>query len=117
MRELGDVRRAREPATPERAVEQAHDALDAGDVGGLRDEGAVEQERNDALGALHVGVEVAPDPTAGRRVVAGVDVVGADLVGAHADAPVVQGCEEAGRHHRLAAAGGRRGDDDSRQGP
>jgi hypothetical protein len=62
------------------AVEEAHDALDYGDVRALR---TVAEERGDQVFAAEERVEV-PGGAAGREgVVAGIDVVGADFVTGH----------------------------------
>ena len=95
-------------------VEQAHDALDHRDV---RAGGAVQEQRHDQLLADQHRVEVAPGPAGGQRVVAGVDVVRADLVRRTPHGPrprsaaispvatVVLPCPEAG----AATTNGRRG--------
>ena len=76
---------------------------------------AVQQQRDDAVLADQVRVEVAPGPAAGKRVVAGVDVVGADLVAADHVAAAGERGHQAGGDRRLALAGGRGGDDDARE--
>jgi len=93
------------------AVVQAHDALDDRDVGTL---GAVQEQRNDELFTDEHRVEVATRPSGGQRVVAGIDVVGADLVRAHAQPADLQRSHQPGRDRRLARTGGRRGDHQAR---
>ncbi len=58
-------------------VIQAHDALDDRDV---RAGGTVEEQRDEPFLADQVRVEVATGLAGGERVIAGVDVVGPDLV-------------------------------------
>ncbi|GMA39846.1 hypothetical protein GCM10025883_18910 [Mobilicoccus caccae] len=114
--QFGDVGAAREPLAAEGAVEQTHDALDDGDVRGRRGHRAVEQQRDDAFDALHVGVEIAAASTRGGAVIPRIDVVGADLVWAHLEPPRTQRRQQAGGHHRLAAARGRGREQDPGQG-
>ena len=71
-----------EPIGPDPPVVQAHHALDDGDVG---TGGAVQEQRHDPVLADEVRVEVATGTPGGQRVVAGVDVVGPDLVPADAE--------------------------------
>ena len=59
-------------------------------------------------------VEVAARPPGGERVVAGVDVVGADLERRHGRAPPAQRGHQPGRDRRLPAARRRRRDDEAR---
>ena len=83
VEQLRDVRGRGQLAAARGAVEEAHDALDDRDVGAGD---AVADERRDQLRAAEEGVEVAARPAGGERVVAGVDVVGADLEALHASA-------------------------------
>ena len=75
----------------------------------------MQQQRDEPFLADEVRVEVAARPAGGEGVVAGVDVVGADLV-ARDDVPgSAQRGHQAGGDRRLAVTGRRGGDDESRQ--
>jgi hypothetical protein len=89
-------------------VEQPHHALDHGQLGAGR---AVPGQRADPVGADQHRVQVPPGPPGGQRVVAGVDVVRADLERGHGRAPAAQRRHQAGGHGRLPAARRRCGDD------
>ena len=52
-------------------------------------------------------------PSAGLRQIAGIDVVGADLVGLRGQAALFQGGEDAAGERGLAAAALRGGDDEA----
>ena len=58
------------------AVEESHDSLDDRDVG-VGNSGR--EQGPDQVGSDQVGIEVATDTSRGDRVIAGIDVVGADL--------------------------------------
>ncbi|SKZ48581.1 Uncharacterised protein [Mycobacteroides abscessus subsp. abscessus] len=58
------------------AVEEPHDAFDHRYVGV---ETSGREQRPDQVGSDQVGVEVATDTSRGDRVIAGIDVVGADF--------------------------------------
>ena len=104
LEQLGDgSRRAYALAA---AVIEAHDALDDGDIRAVHRLG--EELRQDLL-RHEPAVEVVSGPAAGHRVVARVDVVGADLEGLDGDALLAQRREKPRRDRRLARAGLRRG--------
>ena len=112
-RHRGDVGGRGEPVAADLPVVQAHDALDDGEVGAAC---AVQQQRDEPLLADEVRVEVAAGAAGGERVVAGVDVVGADLVAGHVVAGAAQRRHQAGGDRRLAVPGRRGGDDEAGQG-
>lgn len=93
------------------AVVHPHHALDHGDVGTA---GAMEEERRDQVLAAQHGVEVAARAAGGEGVVAGVDVVGADLVRRDGEASSTQRRHQPGGDRGLAVAGRRCGDHDPR---
>ena len=74
-----DVGGRGEPLAADLAVEQPHHALDDGEVGRLGVARAVQQQRGDLVGPAQVRIQVAAGPAGGQGVVAGVDVVRADL--------------------------------------
>ncbi len=88
-------------------VEQAHHPFDDGEV---RAAGPVGEQRGDARRAAEHRVEVAARPAAGQRVVAGIDVVRADLVRGDAQAAGGERGYQPGGHRRLAGAAGRGGE-------
>ncbi|MPN04651.1 hypothetical protein SDC9_151896 [bioreactor metagenome] len=65
---------------PQPPVVEPHDPLDHRDIG---TRGAVREQRCDASGAAQPGIEVAAGQSGGQRVIAGIDVVGADLERRH----------------------------------
>ena len=73
----GDVGGGGEPVAADLPVVQTHDALDDRDV---RSVGAMKKQRDEPFLADQVRVEVPAGAAGGEGVVAGVDVVGADLV-------------------------------------
>src|SRR5207245_7173571 len=101
------------PASTVDAVEQAHHAFDDGD---LSAGGAVPEQRRDQVVAAQERVQVPRRPARGQRVVAGVDVVGADLVPGDRQPPRAQRRHQPAGHGGLAAAGRRGGDDQARDG-
>jgi hypothetical protein len=97
------------------AVEQAHHALDDGDVGRARVQRAAQEQRGDPLLADQPGVEVAARPPGRQTVVAGVDVVGADLVRGDGEPAGGERGDEPGGDRGLARVAARRGHHDPRQ--
>lgn len=77
--EGGQVGRRREAAGADPAVEEPHDAFDDRHVGEVGRLGAVEEQGNDEFLGGQPGIEVATGAAGGERVIAGVDVVRADL--------------------------------------
>jgi hypothetical protein len=92
------------------AVVQAHDALDDRHVG---TRGAVQEQRGDEVLADEDRVEVAAGASGGERVVAGVDVVGADLVRGDGEPAAAQRRHEPGRDGGLAGTGRGGGEDEA----
>ena len=110
VQQLRDVRGRGQLTAPRGSVEQPHDAFDDGDVGAAL---AMADERRDQLGPAQEGVEVAPGPARGERVIARIDVVGPDLVALH-DAPArAQRADQAAGDRRLPGARARPGDHDA----
>ena len=90
-----------------RPVEEAHDALDHGDVG-------VRIERGRQRPGPHrPGIEIAAGPARGGGEEARVDIVRPRLVGLHGAALPAKRADKARGNCRLAAARGRSGDDDA----
>ena len=89
--------RGRQLSAAALAVEEAHDALDNGDVGPA---GAVGEERADEIRAREESIEVAARSSRGECVVGGVYKVGADLEGGDAQTPVRE------RGHQARGDGG-----------
>ena len=109
--QAGDVRGRAEaripgafPGARVRSVEQAHHALDDGDV---RATGTVREQRDDPVRAAQERVQVPGRPPGGQRVVAGVDVVRADLVAGDREPGGAQRGHQPAGDGRLAAARGR----------
>ena len=111
-----DVRGRREVPAAGRAVEQAHHALDDRDVGRGRGAGPVGEHRHDLVLADQPRVEVAARASGRQRVVAGVDVVRADLVWRDGQAALAQRAEQPGGDRCLAVTAARGRDDDTRHG-
>ena len=109
--QLGNVGGAGQLAPSGGAVVKAHHPLDHGHLSVLR---AVAEQRCDQLRPGQEGVEVAPGPAAGERVVAGVDEVGADLEAGGPHAATAQCGQYAGGHRGLAGAGAGAGDHQAR---
>ena len=113
--ERGHVRRRAETVAAESPVEEPHDALDDGDVGGAVGPRGVQQQRLDECLAAEHRVEVAPGAAGREGVVARVDEVGPDLEAADGVPGGAQGSHEPGGDRRLAVARAGRGDDDAGQ--
>ena len=103
LEQLGDGRRGAHALTP--AVVEAHDALDDGDIRPLH---RPRKELRQHLLWHEPAVEIMCRAAAGHRVVAGIDVVGADLEGLDRDALLAQGRQQPRRNRRLARTGLRR---------
>jgi hypothetical protein len=115
----GDVRGGGEARLDRRVrgpVEQPHDALDDGDVGRPRVQRAAQEQRGDPLLADHPGVEVAARAPGGEAVVAGVDVVGADLVRRDGEPAGGERRDQSRGHRRLAGVAAGRRHDQARHG-
>ena len=93
------VGRRGEPVATDPAVVQAHDPLHDRDVRAAR---PVQQQGHDPVLPDQVRVQVAPRASGGERVVAGVDVVGTDLVPGDDEATASQRRHQPGRDGRLA---------------
>jgi hypothetical protein len=106
------VCRRGEPVAADLAVVEAHHALDDRDVGVL---GAMQEQRHEPFLTHEVRVEVATRPSGGEGVIARVDVVGPHFVTRHGVAGSPQRRHQAGGDGRLAVAGRRSSDDESRQ--
>src|SRR5690606_8875781 len=89
-------------------VVQPHDTFDHGDV---RAGGAVQEEGSDEVLADEMRVEVAAGSAGGEGVVAGIDVVGTDLVARHDMAGAAQRRHETRGDGGLPVPGCRCGDD------
>ena len=126
-RPSGTPGRCRRPARPGAAISRATCAVEAKPSPPSRpsyrpitpsttatsagaDRGAVQQQRHQPVLADEERVEVAAGPAGGQRVVAGVDVVGADLVPAGSSPSAPQRGHQPGGDGGLAVPGGRRGD-------
>ena len=110
VQQLRDVSGRGQLTTPRGAVEESHDAFHDCEVGALL---PVPRERRNQLGTAQKGVEVAPRPSGGERVVARIDVVGPDLEALH-DAPSrAQRADQAAGHGGLPGARARARDDDA----
>ncbi|CAM2855064.1 hypothetical protein STAL104432_05405 [Streptomyces albus] len=109
--QFGHVRGGGQFALARGTVVEPHHPLDHGQVGTRR---AVPEQRCDPLGSAQIGVQVAARTPGGQRVITGVDVVGAHLVGGDGQAPPGERRHQPGRHRRLAAPGGGRRDDQAR---
>ena len=94
---------------PVRAVEQAHDALDDGEAAGAK----AGPFRLDAIRAQGEQVEIDARMTGGGGQELGIDVIGTRFRRTGIEAFAREMAQQAQRHHRLAAVGRRRGDDDS----
>jgi hypothetical protein len=118
----GDVGGRGEPVAADLPVVEAHDALDDRDVRpacprrGSAKSSTVQQQRHEPFLADEVRVEVAARPPGRKGVIAGVDVVGTDLVARHRVAGPAQGRHQAGGDRGLAVTGSRSGDHQAGQG-
>ena len=108
----GDVGGGGEPVAADLPVVQTHDALDDRDVGSI---GTVQQQRDEPFLPDEVRVEVAARSAGGEGVVAGVDVVGADLVARDGVPGSAQRRHQARGDRRLAVTGRGGGNDKSRK--
>ena len=111
-RRLRDVRGARRRHAVAVPVEEAHDALDDGDVG----VGAGQRRRRPPASPIMKRSRLRPGTTGRVALVAGVEVVGTDLVALHAQAAPAQRRHETEGDRRLALAAARRADDEPRDG-
>ncbi len=93
------------------SVEQPHHAFDHGDVAAVA---AVPVQRSDQFVADQHRVEVAAGPARRQRVIARVDVVGADLERRDPMSRLPQRTDQTRCHRGLSAARGGRGDHDGR---
>ena len=114
-REGGQVGGRREAAGADPSVEQAHHPFYDCHVGGRGGPGPVEEERDDEFLGGQPGVEVATGTPGGERVIAGVDVVRADLGRGHDVTGPGQGGHDADGDGRLALSRCRCRDDDPGQ--
>ena len=105
----GRSRRRPRHGAVDASVEQAHDALDDGDVAAVA---AVPVERRDQLLADQHRVQVAARPVSSQRVIARVDVVRPHLERCHAVAGLSQGADQSRCHRGFSAARCRRCDHD-----
>ena len=90
-----------------RPVEQAHDAFDHGQVG-VR--GGPGEELPHVVAGSHPGVEVVAGPARSPRQVGGIEEIGADLEGLHAQALAAERADQADRQRSLADAAAGSGD-------
>ena len=114
-RQRRDVRGGGVAVAADPPVEEAHDALDDGDVARAVRGGAVHEQRRDERLACEERVEVAPRSAGREGVVARVDEVGADLEARHRQPARPERCHEARGDGRLAVAGPGGGHDEARQ--
>ena len=110
----GDVGARGETVGAEAPVHEAHDALEHRDVRGGRVGGPPGEQRLDEVLADEPRVEGAARPAGGERVVAGVDVVRADLGRGHGQSTAGEGGHDPHGDRRLAVA--RRGRRDEHPG-
>ena len=106
----GDLGRAPFQCRGRRAVEQAHDAFDHGQIG-LRS--GLGEELPHVVGRGHPGVKVVAGSAGGPRQVGGIEEIGADLEGLHPQPLLPQGANDSQRQRGLADATAGGGDDDS----
>ena len=115
VEQLCDVGGRGQLAAPRGSVEEAHDALDDGDVRPLA---AMAHERIHQLGPAQERIEIAPRPPRRERVVARIDVVGPDLEPLDDVPASSQRADDAARDRGLPGArAGARNDDARDQAP